>query len=91
MKSVTRIRHQLSEPVKLEFSSVPLMEALEQIGNRVSVSIEIDESSLAAAGISREMPINLRLSEPIAAHRAVPRLYGEPLPLGLRLGDQTPE
>ncbi len=25
--------------------------------------------------------------EPVTTHRAVPRLYGEPLPLGLRLDD----
>jgi hypothetical protein len=29
--------------------------------------------------------------EPIATHRAVPRLFGEPLPLGLRLDDQPLE
>ena len=82
-----RIREELKSPTEVEFSDIPLRDALDYVEGLHHIEIWIDDKSLSDEGISTEQTVNLKMSG--ISLRSVLRLLLEPLTLGYVIEDEV--
>ena len=60
--NVEKLRQALLQPTVMDFEEVPLADAMNYLADLHHIEIQLDEKTLAAAGIAKDWPVTVRLA-----------------------------